>query len=311
MFVKGHAAQRINNAISSNIYDVVKSYYSGLGINESKLLMYPFTVATLYDNLGGAFEIKPQYTNDGAVNVDALTSISSSPKAAYIVKNYLGTSSTSNAIISNVNADIEVLNDHTATYMQGKRNSDSVAMAQAKQTGLLGAGTGLMTAGLGLAAIAAAPVTAPLAIGGLAMGVSGAGGIMSSSLREMQTVDSILAQQEDMKNIPPAITGQVGATNLVLGYELILPRVEIKTLSPENARIVADYFKMYGVAVTQLIDVPLRTRAHYNFVKTVGANITGSVPVMHLAKIKAVFDSGVTLWHTNDMYNYNLSNNER
>ena len=55
----------------------------------------------------------------------------------------------------------------------------------------------------------------------------------------------------------------------------------------------------------------LRTRTHFNFIKTIGANITGGIPKDNLSILKQIFDSGITLWHTNDIFNYNVLNNER
>ena len=306
LWIKPHAARRIGNAISTNIYDILKTHYASLGLRESKLLMYPFSQATLYDNLGNTFEIKPQYTVDGLVQVDALTSMSAAPKAAYIVKNYAGSSDLSNGIVSNVDADITVLNDHSATYMQGKKNSDSAAMAAGNRAGLIGSVGGAATAIAGVGATAAGALTLnPLLLGA---GIAG----MASSLNQQHTnTQSILARQEDMQNVPASVSGQVGATNLVIGYELILPRIEIKTMGVDNAKIVNNFLHTYGVAVKDLITVPLKTRTNFNFIKTSGANITGNIPTNALTNIKKIFDNGITLWHTNDMYNYDVSNNER
>ena len=223
IWLKEHAARRIGNAISTNIYDRLKTHYSSIGINESKLLMYPFSIATLYDNLGNAFEIKPQYTNDGNINIDALTSISASPKAAYLVKDYAGSSGFNNAIISNVNADIEVVNDNSATYMQGKKNSDSVAASNAARGGFLQSAQGVATGAAGIAVGAAGAVTLnPILL------AAGAGMMLGGLNNTYSELAAINARQEDMKNIPPSVSGQVGATNLAIGYELILPRLEIK-----------------------------------------------------------------------------------
>ena len=126
-----------------------------------------------------------------------------------------------------------------------------------------------------------------------------------------QGVNTIMAKHEDIQNIPPSIQTQAGATNLLLGYNLMTPRVEVQVADINHLKKIDNYFKMYGTSQNTMTDILLTSRTHYNFIKTIGANITGSVPTKHMEKIKAVFDAGVTLWHTDDMYNYKVSNNER
>jgi hypothetical protein len=54
----------------------------------------------------------------------------------------------------------------------------------------------------------------------------------------------------------------------------------------------------------------LKTRQHFNFIQTAGANIIGDVPQDNLARLKEIFDKGITLWHTDDVLNYSLANGE-
>ena len=54
----------------------------------------------------------------------------------------------------------------------------------------------------------------------------------------------------------------------------------------------------------------MRTREHYNFVHTADVNIRGSIPQDDKEQIKDIFNKGVTIWHTNDIGNYDLANKE-
>ena len=49
---------------------------------------------------------------------------------------------------SNPNIDIEIINDHTATYMQGRRNSDRVASTQSAVGAIAQVGIGAVMAGV-------------------------------------------------------------------------------------------------------------------------------------------------------------------
>jgi hypothetical protein len=69
---------------------------------------------------------------------------------------------------------------------------------------------------------------------------------------------------------------------------------------------------MRGYA-TNTIDYPnLHTRQNWNYIQTVKCNIKGeNIDPSDLEKIKRVFDSGITLWHTKDVGNYDYHNGER
>ena len=81
-----------------------------------------------------------------------------------------------------------------------------------------------------------------------------------------------------------------------------------RTIQPEYARIIDDYFDMYGYAVNR-VKVPDRSsRPSWNYVKTQNAVITGSCPVDDMAKIRSIFDRGVTFWHGDYVGDYSRSN---
>lgn len=74
------------------------------------------------------------------------------------------------------------------------------------------------------------------------------------------------------------------------------------------ARLIDQFFDMYGYT-TQEVKVPNVTgRRSWNYVKTRNANMSGSAPAREMAKINALFDAGITWWHTSDIGNYSLDN---
>ena len=72
--------------------------------------------------------------------------------------------------------------------------------------------------------------------------------------------------------------------------------------------VLDDFFSMYGYKVNRVKDIELHSRKNWNYVKTVGANITGNIPAGDLAEITHIFDSGVTMWHTKSFDYGNLDN---
>ena len=82
----------------------------------------------------------------------------------------------------------------------------------------------------------------------------------------------------------------------------------------EFEELLADTFAMSGYTVKRVKLPNLRSRLRYNYIKTIGANVVGSFNQEDLAKIRAIFDNGVTFWHWNDKnfkpYDYSLENIE-
>lgn len=81
------------------------------------------------------------------------------------------------------------------------------------------------------------------------------------------------------------------------------------SLSSQYARIIDDYFSVYGYA-TKKVKIPNRnSRPHWNYVKTVGATVTGSVPADDMRKICGIYDNGITFWKKgSEVGQYNLDN---
>lgn len=80
------------------------------------------------------------------------------------------------------------------------------------------------------------------------------------------------------------------------------------TIRPEFARIIDDYFTRFGYKVNRYKVPELRSRENFNYVKTMGCYIMGSIPNEAIVTISSAFDSGITLWHTTDVGNYSLQN---
>lgn len=66
-----------------------------------------------------------------------------------------------------------------------------------------------------------------------------------------------------------------------------------------------------GYKVNKLEIPNLRTRLYWNYIETSDINITGNIPQEHLQKIKNIFDTGITLWHDDNVGNYNRTNSIR
>ena len=86
--------------------------------------------------------------------------------------------------------------------------------------------------------------------------------------------------------------------------------VFVKTVRDEYAEQLTNYFKMFGYKVNKLEIPNTKSRENYNYIKTIDANIVGNIPSNDLSAIKGIFDKGVTIWHTDNVGDYSLTNNE-
>ena len=64
--------------------------------------------------------------------------------------------------------------------------------------------------------------------------------------------------------------------------------------------LLAHFWHLYGYSCKQVKTPDLRSRYYYNFIKTVGCNITGNIDYEDLTRMKEIFDNGVTIWHNRD-----------
>ena len=81
------------------------------------------------------------------------------------------------------------------------------------------------------------------------------------------------------------------------------------SVSYQYAKMIDDYFTMYGYAVKAIGRVNTSARPHWNYVKTVGCCMSGSVPTDDSKKIISIYDRGITFWkNANEVGNYSLDN---
>ena len=69
-----------------------------------------------------------------------------------------------------------------------------------------------------------------------------------------------------------------------------------RTIRPEYARMIDNYFTMFGYA-QKIVDVPnMNARQRFTYVKTIGCKIDCMCPASDLDKIEAIFNNGIRFW---------------
>ena len=284
-------------------YDVLAN------VGESKLLMYPYTVGILTDYKGNQYEFRLEDITNNYLTILLRGGLGTSNKTMFALADYnnisMGTleegtqpHAMDHALIDNEPHDIPVVTDYLAAYMQGHKNSIQANRNQIAFNGAMNTASGVA----GIAGSLASPVgTASGVANGVVNTVQGAG----NAVLQLQSIN---AQIKDISNVPPSIA-KMGSNiafdygNNYEGYNIVF-----KQIKPEYQKKLSDFWHAYGYKVNELKVPNFHTRLSWNYVQTLNCRILADLNNEDLAELKAIFDNGITLWHTDDIGNYDLLN---
>lgn len=137
---------------------------------------------------------------------------------------------------------------------------------------------------------------------GIASGVvqgmtSGAVGIAGGIVTAGSAIGNTLAQMHQAKTTPDQAKGDIATGDFAFAY----PRNSINfyhmSVRPEMARIIDNYFSMYGYATHRVKHPNITGRRNWNYVKTIGCYIRTDAPQEDVQEIEAMFNNGITFWH--------------
>ena len=150
---------------------------------------------------------------------------------------------------------------------------------------------------------------------GLAGGPIGAlaGAMVGTATSGMMSIANIISKTETAKIMPDQARGNVNVCDLNIGYfgpsTPNLFSLKAVTIKAEYARIIDNFFTMFGYKVNVVKTPSITGRAYWNYVKTIDCNIEGDIPQEDLQVVRKMFNNGCTFWHgASNMYNYNLTN---
>ncbi len=152
----------------------------------------------------------------------------------------------------------------------------------------LSAGGGIAKTAVGLGAMVVAPEFAMLEAGVALSGLSDIG----STVKEVYEHSLIPPQAEGNLN-----SGDVTTT---IGYNRF--RIKRMTIREEYAKIIDNYFEMFGYKLNTVAVPNTTSRSNWNYIKTINVNITGDLPEEDMQKLKKLYDNGFTIWHTTSHY---------
>lgn len=184
-----------------------------------------------------------------------------------------------------------------ATYLESNANSHANSILSSMVGGVTSAITSLVTKN---------PIPA-------------IGGITSAFM----SIGSKLSQLDDLRNAPPPSNYSTNIPLFVIGMEYMGGIFYSEGVTAEKARIIDDYFSMYGYATNRVkqpnIFAYFRNtsgyylRPHWNYVKTNGAIVhprtNYGLPAEAEKKIAQIIDNGITFWNDeSEIGNYSLAN---
>ena len=135
--------------------------------------------------------------------------------------------------------------------------------------------------------------------------LAGAGTFASGALG----VADAISQVYQHSLTPPQSEGNVNSGDVTFSSGNLTFSLYYMSIKAEYARIIDEYFSMYGYKVNR-VKVPNRDhRSRYWYIKTIDVNIDGTIPNKDMQVIKNCYDRGITFWrNVSEMGNYSLDN---
>ena len=117
-------------------------------------------------------------------------------------------------------------------------------------------------------------------------------------------------QQKQHNMISPTVNGQLNSADVNVASGNNTFHFYKMSIKEEYARIIDNYFSMFGYKINRVKVPNITGRSNWNYVKTINCNFGGDIPQTDLNIIRTMFNNGTTLWHNPaSMYNYSNSNN--
>lgn len=249
--------------------------------NESKLFTDPYFKMNFMTNYENIKELEPFYFNG---SVDLLYDFIVGIDFREIISFY-GYRQPNSLYLDSSDKSLPISTDLYLQYMQNNKASRIAGVGVPIATTLLGA-----TA----TAVGAGAVGVPLLLGGIAS----VGG----------TIANDIAKVSDLKSRADSINKSGESVLLDIRTNHFDFRVQTLKLYEPNLLRVYDYLRIYGYKSGRYTKPNLQSRYHFNYIKTIGANIKPikNMSANAISELQNIYDKGVIIHHLRDKTNYVL-----
>jgi len=156
----------------------------------------------------------------------------------------------------------------------------------------------------------------PTAYSGLSAELSAKSASMGAASLAVSTglnIANTLAKISDIKRASPTTLSTLAQTDM---FTLVADRCGFYgynvTIKYQMAKIIDDYFSMFGYAQHKVKIPNTHSRPIWNYTKTQGCVVIGDVPASALQNISAIFDRGIRFWkEMAEIGNYEHDNSPR
>lgn len=165
------------------------------------------------------------------------------------------------------------------------QNAVNIGIGQASSVMSIIGGAGLLATGGGA---------------GVGLGMIGAG---------ILGVANSMAQVYQHEFDPTSARGNTNASGLNVTIERNGFYFYKMSIKQEYARMIDDYFSMYGYKVNRLGTPHIHVRSKWDYLKTINGNLEGNIPEVDMKKLIMMINNGCTFWHdTSHFLDYSQTN---
>ena len=138
---------------------------------------------------------------------------------------------------------------------------------------------------------------------GAALGLTGMVGSIANTEKNLSIID------KNIKNSIPTVHNLTGVSSLSYQLNLLNPIIAKRTMKKDLVQKLDDFFDVYGYQVNEVKKPNIGTRPYWNYVKTSGCVIKGSIPCDDMKSICDIYDKGITFWKNGaNVGDYSLQN---
>lgn len=291
-------------AMAESVYGGGSNAFGGYTPKNNKLYTYPYYFFHVTDHKSGNTDLYPQlFTTRNAMQFNVTASTMYPPFIQATPRNYRGLSyDYENTVIASNFGLCAWENDNFSEWL----NDNAGTIALGALSGVTGSAQYGYTSGRALGAMVGSTTGYGAMLG---MAAGGAAGLAAGVAQGVgQQTAGLLAKYIDLKSTPNAAYGNsVSNISTVIGSNYL--QCYCMSLCAEQAEIVDNYFSMYGYAIHKVGTPKVNVRPYWTYVKTVGNNVTGTIPAEYKAQINNIFDSGCRFWNSlSNIGDYSLDN---
>lgn len=259
----------------------------------NKLLTYPYSYLLIDNNAGATatyhYELFEDKTHCGFMIYGCITPGGS---LRLIPSKYNGTDGKHYGLNSGKFPVCGWQSDYYTNWLTQNALNIEVQTEGIKLSGLQNAVNNAFDTGKG----ASASIMSGDVVGGLTTAVQGGVNSYFIAQQQLNQIKGITAMKEMHAFQSPTVSGNIASGDINYCMGNIRFSAYQMSIKEEYARIIDNYFSMYGYQVNRVKTPNKNHRALYWYTKTVGCEIDGAIPNKDMQIIKTCYDSGITFW---------------